>query len=180
MNREITRKQLVDLLRSLIAKGQTTTLYVHTDDNHLIAIGVEEGEIVSLICGPRQGERALPQIRKMHAGTYRLDDKVVPHRRAGTMLPSSETLLALLAEEEGAQGESNCDWIQKVLCNVLRDYLGPIAPVVCRDTVKAVGGIDSPDKLSRVVDELAREIDDAAEAKRFRARAEAEIGSPPG
>ena len=136
MNREITRNQLVDLLRSLIAEGRTSTLYVHTDDNHLIAIGLKSGEIVSLLCGPRQGERALPQIRAMRSGTYRLDSKVTPHRRAGTGLPSSETLLKLLTDEDDTQG-TNCDWVQKVLCNVLRDYMGPIAPVVCRDTVEA-------------------------------------------
>lgn len=179
MNGEITRNQFVDLLRSLVTEGQTKTLYVHTDDNHLIAVGIERGEIVSLICGPRQGERAIPHIQAMRSGTYRLEDKVIPHRRAGTMLPSSETLLTLLAGQDDAQVD-NCDWIQKVLCNVLRDYIGPIAPVVCRDKVEAAGGIDSPERVKRVVEALAGEIDDTAEAERFRARAQAELGSPQG
>lgn len=176
MKGEITRKQLVALLESLVAKRQTTTLYVRTDDNHLIAIGVAHGEIVSLICGPRQGERAIPQIRKMRSGTYRLDDKAMPHQRAGTSLPSSKTLLSLLSADDDAPA-NDCDWLQDVLCNVLRDYVGPIAPVVCRDTVEAAGGVDSPEKVRRVVEELAREIDDANEAKRFVARAQAELGS---
>lgn len=176
MKAEITRKQLVGLLETLVAKRQTTTLYVRTDDNHLIAIGVDRGEIVSLICGPRQGERAIPQIRKMRSGTYRLDDNATPHRRAGTSLPSSKTLLTLLSADDDAPSD-DCDWLQDVLCNVLRDYVGPIAPVVCRDTVEAAGGVDSPEKVRWVIEELAREIDDTGEAQRFVARAQAELGN---
>jgi len=176
MNGEITRNQLVDLLKSLVKEGRTSTLYVHTDDNHLIAIGVDRGEIVSLICGPKQGERAIPLIRQMRTGTYRLDDSVTPHRRFGARLPSSDALLSLLTEEGDTQ-VSDCQWVQDVLCKVLADYMGPIAPLVCRDTVQAAGGIDSPEKVKRVVEDLAQEIESVAEADRFRAQAQAELGN---
>ena len=176
MNGEITRNQLVDLLKGLVKDGRSSTIYVHTDDNHLIAVGVDRGEIVSLICGPKQGERAIPLIRKMRTGTYRVDDAVTPHRRFGAKLPSSDALLSLLAED-GDIGVSDCQWVQEVLCKVLADYMGPIAPLVCRDTVKAAGGIDSPEQVKRVVEDLAQEIDNLAEAERFRAQAQAELGS---
>jgi len=55
--------------------------------------------------------------------------------------------------------------------------MGPIAPLMCRETIKAAGGIDSPDKVRRVIDELAREIDDMAEAKRFLTQTQAELGN---
>ena len=87
MNGEITRTQLIALLRQLVDEKRTSTLYVHTDENHLIAVGVDAGEIVSLICGPKQGERAIPLVRRMGTGTFRVEDKVTARSRFGSRLP---------------------------------------------------------------------------------------------
>jgi hypothetical protein len=175
MNDEITHAQLIDLLKRLVAERSTCTLYVHTDDNHLILVGVDRGEIVSLICGPKQGERAIPLIRRMGKGTYRLDDSVMRHSRPGVTLPSSDAVLSLLSDETVAAQGGQCEWVHSVLCKVLADFMGPIAPLVCRQTVSAVGGIDSPEKVRRVVDDLAKEIDNGAEAERFKAQAQKEL-----
>jgi len=170
----ITRTQLINLLKSLVNEQRTTTLYVRTNDNHLITFGVDRGEIVSMRCGAKRGERAIPMIRQMRAGTYRLDDEHTPLRNAGITLPPSQTLLLLLAEEDEIEA-SDCEWVQDVLCKVLADYMGPIAPLVCRETVEAVGGLDSPEQVERVIDRLAREIDNSAEAERFRLRVKSEL-----
>lgn len=184
MNGEITRNQLIDLLRELVEKRRTSTLYVRTDDNHLIVASVERGEIVSLLCGPRKGERAIPSIRKMRTGTYRMEESVTAHRRLGANLPPSEVLFSLMLEggneeetdEAGGTAVSDCQWVQDVLCKMLAEYMGPIAPLVCRETVKAAGGIDSSDKVKRVVETLSQEIDNPSEAERFRSRARTELG----
>lgn len=177
MKGEITRSQLIDLLKALVEEQRTGTVYVHTDDNHLIAVGVDRGEFISLICGPKRGERAIPMIRNMRTGTFRLEDKAMPSRRGGANLPSSEALLSMLANEDGDSQVSDCTWVQDVICKVLAEYMGPIAPLMCRETIKSAGGIDSPDKVKRVIDELAQEIDDVAEAKRFLAQTQAELGN---
>jgi hypothetical protein len=173
MNGEISRNQLVELLRTLIEGKKTGTLYVRTDDNHLILIGLNSGDVVSLICGPKQGERAIPLIRSMRNGTYRLEEGATHHRRLGAQLPSSEALLAMLAEgADGHTSEHSTDWGQGALCKILANYLGPIAPLVCSEAISAAGGIESGEKLRRVIDNLALEIEDAAEAERFRGEAQ--------
>jgi len=181
MKGEITRSQLVDLLKTLVEEQRTGTVYVHTDDNHLIAVGVDRGELTSLICGPKRGERAIPMIRNMRSGTFRLEDRAIPNRRGGANLPSTEVLLSMLADDADDKYDngqiSDYHWVQDVICKVLADYMGPIAPLMCRETIKAAGGIDSPDKVRRVIDELAREIDDMAEAKRFLTQTQAELGN---
>ncbi|MEA3277881.1 MAG: hypothetical protein U9Q81_21875 [Pseudomonadota bacterium] len=176
MNGEITRNQLLELVKELVQQKRAGTLYVHTDDNHLIIVGVEGGNIVSLICGPKQGERAIPIVRRMKTGTYRLEDGVMTHRTSRSTLPSSETLLSLLSEEETAEVRDTA-WVQSMLCKVLAGYLGPIAPLVCKEAVSRAGGIDSSEKLQRVVENLAGEIDSLSEAERFRVQAQKELGN---
>ncbi len=178
MNGNITRSQFIDLLSSLVKDRRTSTVYVRTDDNHLIIASVDSGEIVSLICGPKRGERAVPMIRKMHSGSFRLEEGASAHRGLGGQLPPSDTLLSLLmVEEEGDAKVSDCQWVQSVLCKMLKEYMGPIAPLVCQETIDSAGGLDSPDKCRQVVEKLAHEIDDMAEAESFRSRAHAELAA---
>jgi hypothetical protein len=176
MNQEITRDQLAALLQSQIAEKQTSTLYVHTDDNHLIAVGMEHGEIVSLTCGAKRGKRAIPLIQKMHSGTYRFDENVMPDRHATTELPTGNELLASLAGDV-VEEDKPCDpdQLQATLCKVLQDHMGPMAAVVCKETIEAAGGLDSLDKIKRVIDDLAREIDDPGEANQFQVHALTEL-----
>lgn len=194
MNGETDRSGLLELLRGLVRERRTGTLYVHTDDNHLIAFGLDGGSIVSLLAGPRQGERAIPTVRAMRWGSFRLDEDIPPQRRRGCRVPSAEELLARLERDEdededeawtpprpaaaaaGPRG-GDAEHVQGVLCRVLASYLGPIAPLVCKQTMTAVGGVDTADKLKRVVETLALEIEDAAEAEHFRTRARRELGS---
>lgn len=174
MNGEITRSGLGDLLKTLMDARRTTTVYVRTDDNHLIAFGLDGGELVYLICGPRQGERALPMIQRMRSGTYRLDDSAGSHRRPDVRLPTREALLSLLATGDDAPvGDGGR--IEERLCKLLTRYMGPIAPLVCRQTVEAAGGLSSADKVREVVEALASEIDSPAEAERFRRDARLEL-----
>ena len=157
MKGPINRHQLIELLQSFIEKGHTTTLYVTTDDKQLITVGVDQGKIVSLRCGHKRGERAIPMIRKMQTGTYRLDEKSQPHPNVGVRLPPSEALLHLLSGEEGGERDEtgqtiDCQWVHDVLCKVLGEYMGPIAPVICSEAVEAVGGLDSQEKIQQVVE----------------------------
>ena len=173
MNDIITRNELVDLLKMLIGKRCSNTVYVRTDDNHLIAIGVEAGAIVSLMAGPRHGERAIATLQNLRSGTYRIEPSVAAQRRGG--LPSSDEILRRIAEEgtEGAGGDVH--WIQNTLCKLLVTYLGPIAPLVCQQTMASAGPLSSRDKILGVVETLAREIEVPAEAERFRAQATHEL-----
>jgi len=183
MKDSIDRDQFIALLKSLIENERTTTIYVSTDDKQLITVGIDQGQIVSLRCGIKRGERAIPMISNMRSGTYRLDEKSQPHPNVGIRLPPTEVLLHLLSGEDRSEGDErggkdhaiDSQWVHDALCKVLVQYMGPIAPVVCREAIDAVGGVDSPEKVRRAVDRLADEINDTAEAERFRAQAQSEL-----
>lgn len=169
----ITRNELVDLLKMLIGKRCSNTVYVRTDDNHLISIGVEDGAIVSVMAGPRFGERAIATLQNLRSGTYRIEPGVAAQRRGG--LPSSDELLTRISAEGTEVGGRDVHWIQNTLCKLLVTYLGPIAPLVCQQTMAAAGPLSSRDKVLGLVESLAREIDAPAEADRFRAQATQEL-----
>jgi len=173
MNDMISRSGLVDLLKTLMGQGRSSTVYVRTDDNHLIAIGVEGGAIVSLMAGPRQGERALAAVQKMRTGTYKIEPGGALQRRGG--LPSSDEVLTRIAEGGADAAGPDCHLIQGTLCKLLVTYLGPIAPLVCQQAVAAAGPISSGEQVRGVIDALAREIEVPAEAERFRAQASREL-----
>ncbi len=126
------------------------------------------------------GEAAVPVIRDMVKGTYRLIDKQSPYRFQTARPTSNESLLAIGADDNrvanaAESDQDRCDWVRDVLCKALARYMGPIAPVVCRETISAAGGVDSPDKVRRVVEDLAAEIGNAGDAERFKAEANREI-----
>ena len=96
--------------------------------------------------------------KKVRAPTY---------EHLGARPASNESLLLLLADDT-AYDQDECDWVHDVLCKALAAYMGPVAPLVCRETISAAGGVDSPDTVRRVVDDLAAEIGNADEAESFR------------
>ena len=181
MSTEITRNQLIEKVKALVEDKRSSTVYARTDDNRSIIIGIDAGEIVSLVCGPKRGEQAIPVIRDMVKGTYQLQDKVMSFEHLGARPTSNDSLLSLLSlssdDDSGADhDQETCDWVRDVFCKALAAYMGPIAPLVCTQTISAVGGVDSPDKVRRVVDALAAELDDAREAERFKAKVHEELG----
>lgn len=178
MNNEITRDQLLDLLESFVGKGRSCTLYMRTDENHLIIIGLDHGEIVALTSGPKRGERAIPLVRDMQRARYRLEDGVTVHRSAGAGLPPSRDLLALLRKSPSASTvrADESSQILDILCRIAGGYLGPIAPVVCKEAISNAGGLETVDQLRQIVDALSREIEDASESTQFRAQVLRELG----
>lgn len=118
MSTEITRNELINLIKSLIEDGHAGTIFVRTEDNRSILIGIDAGQIVSLICGSKRGEQAIPMIRDMVKGTYQLHDKVTSFEHLGARPASNESLLLLLADDT-AYDQDECDWVHDVLCKAL-------------------------------------------------------------
>jgi hypothetical protein len=171
-------------LRELVASGAQGTLFVRTDDNHSIIVAVRGRRIVSLSCGPRRGEAAIPLIRQMRAGTVRLDDGAIPHREQD--LPATDAILALLRpgapeQDPAAPAAGTAPDPQRaraLLCELLAGYLGPVAPLICEEKILAMGDAGGPAQWLAALEEIAREIDDRHEAEEFlrQARRQLQLG----
>lgn len=181
MSGQITYKEFIELVQSMLTEKKTGTVFVRTDDNHSVIIGVRDGNIVSLSCGPRFGLEAIPLIKHLKTGSYRVEDVAVDHH--AEELPTSGKILELLkargdsatpVESQQAVHSShevlrkfNTSKASKKLCTLLQDYLGPIAPMVCEEAVSKMGEAQGLAKMHELVDRLANEIDDPEEAKSF-------------
>lgn len=104
MSTRITHPELLSLVRDLIAQGKTATLYITTDKNHSVVIGIDGGRIVALSSGLRHGEKAIPAIREMTEGNYRIESFAVP-AHAHT-LPPTQTILSLMQGEDSTAEEA--------------------------------------------------------------------------
>ena len=179
-------RQLMTELRALCADMRTGTMFIATTDNHSARIWLRQGEIVSLVFRTQRGLEALDHIRKITAGRFSFSDAVVdkgPHAD----LPHTSDLLALLLGEESplpppasaaprtpapaaAQPADNPQMAraQAVIESELTEFVGPIAPLLCREHIARAAAAGPPWNWLLLVEAVAREIGDRAKEDRFK------------
>lgn len=180
-----------DQLTELVATQDTGTLYFRNDANHVAVVGVRTGTIVSLICGPKRGRSAVELIRQSRNGTLRLDlGAVVFHEHE---LPSTPEILDLLSPLRAARQASpdhatgaeavpaGVAGQAQILCSLLTEFIGPVAPLVCEEKMVSGNGVAGPGQMDDVIHALAREIENTQEAEEFvrRARQALQTGEGP-
>ena len=182
----LTFSQLLDLLTELVDARQSGTLFIRTDTNHVITIGLEKGQIIALFYGAKRGQSAIPMICQINTGSYRFESDVL----SGVLqeLPSTPEILNRLRSGEvpespqPTRGETpiSGSGISKEkrdrLCSQLRellgDYLGPIAQMVFDDAVAESGTFyATPDKAKAFIHLLTQDIDNPKEVEEFRDKA---------
>lgn len=168
-------------LSELVSRRETGTIFLKNDANHLAIIGIRGGKIISLACGPKRGKSAVELIRHTRSCSVRVDDGAVSFHEHE--LPSTAELLEQLsplqdlgetASKQGP-GSSLADGVAghaQILCNLLTEFIGPVAPLVCEEKIVSADGLAAPEQLAQVIHELALEIDDPEEARQFVNRAE--------
>lgn len=183
----IDYSEFYDQVHDLVTTKAQGTLFTKCDKNHLIIVAVRDGTIISLRYGPKRGEAAIPLIRAMKTGDMRLDDRAI----ADSTIELPPTALILEWFKPGAPvkdvpvkpmfdlpapGANRQRSIARAdgaeaLCNLLTDFLGPIAPLVCEEKISASGGLDTPQRIEVVIRSLAAEIQNSREAEEFIAQA---------
>lgn len=192
MKEEISRTEVIRWLRKLVADKRTATLYVRTNHNRMAMIGIKKGEIVTLVCGPKRGMKAIPLLQEMSSAVVNEENTAVAHH--SDELPPTSTILAMI--EAGGEMASfvgdgspasqtfspmaamaSAGFVKTIsaratLVELLTDYMGPIASMVCDDALDSFGPtIDNPAKLREAIDRIARELNDIRDAKAFAAQA---------
>ena len=65
----------------------------------------------------------------------------------------------------------------RLLCALLSEYLGPVASIACTEEVEAAGGLNNTTQITRVITNLAKEIEDYTEAEAFITNAQKQLSS---
>ena len=187
MTIQVGYEEFVALLDRMVKRRESGSLFVRTDSNHSVIIGVDDGEIVALVAGNKRGLSALGKITGFSSCSVKLDaDSVVDFHRGE--LPASDEILYRLSHRlppetdgvesvsqgetgsllAGAPGESIDSVLAgSILCELLSDYLGPIAPMICDEATDGGKSLRTPDQLVKAINALASEIESAPEARDF-------------
>jgi hypothetical protein len=178
MHEKVCYADVVRTIRDLVSRRGTATLYVRTDRNRIVIIGVKSGRIVTLSSGPKRGEKAIPILREMSAGAMRVDDSALAYR--SEEMPPTPAILAMLvsgrdrrpsaahrAEPATSDRIMEAEKIRTILCQLLGPHLGPKSPLACEEVVASANGPLDAQGLRNIIDRLAAEIADPAEALKF-------------
>ena len=186
--------ELLSELGRLCAAKRTGTMFIATTDNQSARIGLRQGDIISLVFRTQRGLEAIDRIRKITAGRFTFSDTVVD-RVASADLPATSDLLSLLAGNGApsvvsaapappsppdaaprpvaaapARAAASPELVraQAVIEAELTEFVGPIAPLLCRGHITRAAAAGSPLDLPALVEAVAREIGDHAKEDRFR------------
>jgi hypothetical protein len=194
--------ELLSELSRLCAARRTGTMFIATTDNQSARIGLQQGDIISLVFRTQRGLEAIDRIRKITAGRFTFSDTVVD-RVASADLPTTSDLLSLLAgngappvvsaapappapppdaaPRPGAPAQAQAAAspelvrVQGIIEAELTEFVGPIAPLLWRAHISKAAAAGSPLDLPALVEAVAREIGDRAKEDRFKQQALARL-----
>jgi len=194
--------ELLSELSRLCAARRMCSNVTATTDNQSARIGLQQGDIISLVFRTQRGLEAIDRIRKITAGRFTFSDTVVD-RVASADLPTTSDLLSLLAgngappvvsatpappapppdaaPRPGAPAQAQAAAspelvrVQAVIEAELTEFVGPIAPLLCRGHISKAAAAGSPLDLPALVEAVAREIGDRAKEDRFKQQALARL-----
>jgi hypothetical protein len=186
MSDEISRADVIRKIRNLVAEKGTGTLYIRTNQNRVVMVAVQDGNIITLSSGPRHGENAIPMLREMSSAVVRVDNTAVAYH--SDQMPPTAALLAMLDADVGpgtsgqatVQGQSvrlgpEAAKVRGVLGRLLTDHMGPVGPMVCDQVLGPLGNSMDSDRLRAAIEMLATEIGDSEEARTFSEKAWKEL-----
>jgi hypothetical protein len=186
MDNHLNFSQLLDLLTELVNTRQNGTLFVRSDSNHIITVGLEKGSIIALLYGAKRGRNAIPLIRQIRAGSYRFEaDLLVGFQQE---LPPTTDILNQLRTGESSQpanpvgrgpmrasigiSREKRDRLCRQLSELLGNYLGPIAQMVFDDALAESGAFyATPEQAEAFLHKLTEDIDNPREVEEFHNKA---------
>jgi len=144
-------QEILSEIKHLVATKSTGTVFITSQDNHAVQIGLDSGNVIGCRFRFKRGNDALPLIAAMEAGRYSFANASYSGEDA-SLPPTTDMLLQELA-----------------LC------LGPIASILIDDYLQDEGAVDSPKELQKMILTLADEIDDPKRRDEFLQRVQSKL-----
>lgn len=182
----VTYEGLMDELRRGCIEKRTGTFLIATEDNQLARIFLQDGEIVSLSYGLKNGMEAIAAIKEIKQARAKFSHGRVGDNRGGT-LPATAEILHLLSGERRAPttaarptskslSSEQIPGALKVIETELVEFLGPLAKIVWSEHLERLGAPIGPRQLQTLIDNLAKEIGDPTKVKHFKEKMWEKIG----
>lgn len=160
------RTEIAARIRKEIDAASTGTLIVRSSDSHIAMLGLENGALVSLFCEGLRGFKAIPRFIRIEGGTCQFDH-LQPGPPQGDLPAIAEFLSLLEYGDAATQKAEVSEATVNRIAEILIDYLGPIAPVLCKSFVRASGGLHGIADAENMIEKVATEIDDDTQRRQF-------------
>jgi len=167
----LTYPQLVAEIQRLSSEGQTGTIFIRSDDGHLVRIVLNEGKITYVVFDTKQrGYDAIPLIQKIRKGRLQFAEGVFETAQE-TPLPSTSDIIQMFTEDEDSpstQTPSNIKGIIQHIKKALASHIGPIAMIVCDEYIGEMGPLTTVADVFAMLGAIAPEIGNPEEEKTFK------------
>lgn len=186
--------ELLSEVRRLSHEKQTGTIFITSDDGHLVRFVLNEGRITYIVYDTsHRCYDALPLIHNIKAGRLQFAEGIFEAAHE-VPLPGTEELLQTLASDEEISrltqhhsqtkpmAEKATSEVQKpkdtnrykhAIAKIEKDltvYIGPFANIVCEEYLESHQVPTSLDELLCMLNEVATEIGEASEEQVFKAK----------
>lgn len=182
-HQSLSYAELIGELHALAAAGSTGVMFIRTESDHSVRIGLQNGRVVSCNYRMFQQQKAIALIRQIRSGEYAFKPGA-PGIVFGEALPANfdffrelagdSSLSPLVARQESAPGATDLrlvgDDLFEAVVHELTVHMGPIARMVASGYKQELCSATSGEQVRAAVFKLAQEIDDARLAVEFEAR----------
>ena len=169
---------LIAEIQKLSSQKVTGTVFITTDDDHLMRIVLDEGNITSLLLDNKiSGYDALSFIETIKFGKLHFSNNLFETAQE-VPLPNTDELFRMLRTQRPfalrrSQGEneaSSTEIIEAVelVKRTLAEEIGPFAAIVCDEYIKEINAVKTISDILIMIDAISVEIDDAKAAQDFK------------
>ncbi|OHC63679.1 MAG: hypothetical protein A2045_05990 [Rhodocyclales bacterium GWA2_65_20] len=172
----VSRRELVQQLRALCARRLTGMVFLVTEDNRMLQMRLERGEIVQVTHRNRRGLEALMAVSGAGRGRLRFDASSVAStvRDELTTEMAFDALLAETGESRPVEPPAGSFVLpaemKSTIQSVMVRYVGPMAEYICQEQFERATDVPS------LVRSLAAEIPSLDRATKFRAEMAGMLG----
>ncbi len=178
--------ELMAEIHHLSSEGQTGTLFITSNDGHLVRIVLNDGSITYLVFDTQhRGYDAIPLINAIKFGRLQFAEGVFETAQE-VPLPSTDEILKLFKEtgtgnlaaptKVASQVSSNMIKAAEQIQNALANYIGPFAAIVCDEYLDNINtGLQTVDEVMAMIEAISLEIDDPAEEEAFKVQIKKEL-----
>lgn len=167
----ISLATIVTELQRVCQEKLSGTINILTENRQLARISLLDGNIVALFCMSKRGAEALPLIRQLNPNWFQFIKGSSVTVTADSNLPATADIVNFLTSTASSSTRSEPEKntllemlpqrILTVLKEMLNEFMGPVAPMICNKVLRQASNLDS------AIDLLAREIPDQQQAIKF-------------
>lgn len=176
---------LIAEIEKLSSKKVTGTVFITTDDDHLMRLVLDEGRISSVFLDNKiSGYDAISFLESIKFGKIHFTKNIFETAQE-VPLPNTDDIFQMLRKQKpfvfsSSKGELEpssvkiTDALERVK-NTLAEEIGPFAAIVCDEYIKQINVVKTIDDILIMIDAVAVEIDDPKTAQAFKDKLKAEF-----